>query len=374
MLLGYPWEPWIYRGLALLIVACPCALVVSTPVAIVSAIGNAARKGVLIKGGLYLEEAAGLQAVAFDKTGTLTKGEPVVTDIVPLGPVSAEAVLQMAAALEARSEHPLAGAIKKAAETRGLEVVPSEDYTALPGRGGKGAVRGETIYIGNLRLFRELGIVDGPLAALVRRLQEEGKTAVVVGTEKEMLGIIAVGDEVREDSPAAIAGLKEAGIRRTIMLTGDNEATARSIAARAGIDEYRAELLPEDKVEALRDLLRRYRKVAMVGDGINDAPALAVATVGIAMGGAGTSAALETADIVLMADDLKKLPFIIRLSRAALNIIRQNIVFSLALKALAVLAVFPGWLTLWLAILADVGATILVTLNGMRLWNLRPER
>ncbi|HBT47747.1 MAG TPA: cadmium-translocating P-type ATPase, partial [Peptococcaceae bacterium] len=374
LLLGYPWEPWIYRGLALLIVACPCALVVSTPVAIVSAIGNAARKGVLIKGGLYLEEAAGLQAVAFDKTGTLTKGEPVVTDIVPLGPVSAEAVLQMAAALEARSEHPLAGAIKKAAETRGLEVVPSEDYTALPGRGGKGAVRGETIYIGNLRLFRELGIVDGPLAALVRRLQEEGKTAVVVGTEKEMLGIIAVGDEVREDSPAAIAGLKEAGIRRTIMLTGDNEATARSIAARAGIDEYRAELLPEDKVEALRDLLRRYRKVAMVGDGINDAPALAVATVGIAMGGAGTSAALETADIVLMADDLKKLPFIIRLSRAALNIIRQNIVFSLALKALAVLAVFPGWLTLWLAILADVGATILVTLNGMRLWNLRPER
>lgn len=374
LFLGYPWESWIYRGLALLIVACPCALVVSTPVAIVSAIGNAARNGVLIKGGIYLEEAAGLQAVAFDKTGTLTKGEPVVTDIIPLGNKSAEELLQMAAELEARSEHPLAAAIGRAAENRGLKVVPSEDYTALAGRGGKGVVRGETIYIGNLRLFRELGMVDEAIAERLRRLQEEGKTAVMVGTEKELLGIIAAADEVRQASAAAVAGIKQAGIRRTIMLTGDNEATARTIAARVGVDEYRAELLPEDKVQAVRDLLERYQKVAMVGDGINDAPALAVATVGIAMGGAGTGTALETADIALMADDLSKLPFTIRLSRSVLKIIRQNIVFSLALKALAVLAVFPGWLTLWLAIVADMGATILVTLNGMRLWALHSER
>ncbi len=367
LLLGQEWAPWIYRGLALLVVACPCALVVSTPVAIVSAIGNAARNGVLIKGGIYLEEAGALEAIAFDKTGTLTKGEPAVTDIIPVGSLSEMELLQMAANLEVRSEHPLAVAIVKAAEARGLKVEPAEGFIALMGRGAKGQVEGQTVYIGNLRLFEERGISTAPILDRVRRLQEEGKTAMVIGTDQGYLGIIAVADEVREVSKKAVAELKRAGIRKTIMLTGDNEATARAIAARVGVDDFRAELLPQDKVSAIQGLLKEYGKVAMVGDGINDAPALALATVGIAMGGAGTDTALETADIALMADDLSKLPFTIRLSRAALRIIRQNITFSLVIKAIAVMAVFPGWLTLWLAILADMGASLLVTLNGMRL-------
>lgn len=374
LLLGYPWSPWIYRGLALLVVACPCALVVSTPVAIVSAIGNAARNGVLIKGGVYLEQAGALTAVAFDKTGTLTKGESTITDIIPLGRLTEEELLQIAASLETRSEHPLAQAVVKAAEARGLAIKPAEDFSALTGRGARGVVSGRTVYIGNLRLFTELGMETKAVAGRIRLLQEEGKTAIVVATAEDFLGIIAVADEVRETSATAIAALKRTGIRRTVMLTGDNEATARTIASRVGVDEFRAELLPQDKVKAVQELLQQYGKVAMVGDGINDAPALATATVGIAMGGAGTDTALETADIALMADDLTRLPFTIRLSRAALGVIRQNIGFSLAIKAMAVAAVFPGWLTLWLAILADMGASLLVTLNGMRLLRLHPEK
>lgn len=371
---GQPWGPWIYRGLALLVVACPCALVISTPVAIVSAIGSAARNGVLIKGGVYLEQAGSLNAIAFDKTGTLTKGEPAVTDVIPLGDLSRGELLQIAGSLEARSEHPLAAAIVRAAQAEGIELKPCEDFTALTGRGAKGTMNGQAVYIGNLRLFDELGMKTDAVAARIRRLQEEGKTAMVVGTRDRFLGIIAVADQVRDGSADAISALKRAGIRRTIMLTGDNEATARAIANRVGVDEFHAELLPQDKVKAVQALLSRYGKVAMVGDGINDAPALAAATVGIAMGGAGTDTALETADIALMADDLTKLPFTIRLSRAALSVIRQNISLSLAIKALAVAAVFPGWLTLWLAILADMGASILVTLNSMRLLRVRPGR
>ncbi|MCL4425321.1 MAG: HAD-IC family P-type ATPase, partial [Firmicutes bacterium] len=322
---------------------------------------------------VYLEEAGSLMAVAFDKTGTLTKGAPAVTDIVPLGVQSERELLQIAANLEVRSEHPLAVAIVKAAEARGLKVEPAEGFSALTGRGAQGILDGQTIYIGNLRLYDEMGVPTKPVADRVRCLQEEGKTAMVVGTAQGFLGIIAVADEVREVSVAAVAALKRAGIRRTIMLTGDNTATARAIAGRVGVDEFRAELLPQDKVTAVQSLMHQYDKVAMVGDGINDAPALATATVGIAMGGAGTDTALETADIALMADDLSKLPFTIRLSRAALRVIRQNITFSLVIKAIAVLAVFPGWLTLWLAILADMGASMLVTLNGMRLLRVQPK-
>lgn len=355
-------------------VACPCALVISTPVAIVSAIANAARNGVLIKGGIYLEEAGSLSAIAFDKTGTLTKGEPAVTDIIPLNSLSELELLKIAANLEARSEHPLAMAIVRAAEARGLAVEPAGGFSSLPGRGARGEVGGQRVYIGNLRLFEERGISTAPILEHVNRLQEEGKTAMIVGTDQGYLGIIAVADEVRETSRRAVAELKRVGISKTIMLTGDNEATARAMAARVGMDEFRAELLPQDKVSAIQGLLKDYGKVAMVGDGVNDAPALALATVGIAMGGAGTDTALGTADIVLMADDLARLPFTIRLSRAALRIIRQNIAFSLAVKFLAVLAVFPGWLTLWLAILADMGASLLVTLNGMRLFRINPEK
>lgn len=371
---GQEWSPWIYRGLSLLVVACPCALVVSTPVAIVSAISNAARNGVLIKGGVYLEQAGAINAIAFDKTGTLTKGKPVMTDLIRISSDSEKDLLQLAANIEVRSEHPLAVAIVKAAEAKGLRAEPAEGFRALMGRGAQAQIGGETVYIGNPRLFDELGISMAPIADRVQQLQAEGKTAMIMGTSAQFLAVIAGADEVREDSTAALADLKRAGVRHTIMLTGDNKATAQAMARRVGVDEYRAELMPQDKVRAVQKLMQEYGKVAMVGDGVNDAPALATATVGIAMGGAGTDTALETADIALMADDLTKLPFTIRLSRSALAIIRQNITFSLGVKLIAVVAVFPGWLTLWLAILADMGATVLVTLNSIRLLRINPNK
>ncbi|VBB08657.1 p-type atpase phosphorylation site [Lucifera butyrica] len=370
---GYGWAAWIYRGLVLLVVSCPCALVVSTPVAIVSAISNAAKHGVLIKGGVYLEKFGALTAIGFDKTGTLTKGEPAVTDIVPFGNVTETDLLAMAAGLEIRSEHPLAAAIVKAAEARGFEIVAVKDFSAIPGRGAQGRFADQTVYIGNPRLFSELGVSLKPLEIEIRRLQGEGKTVIIAGTQEAFYGTIAIADEVRDGSAAAISVLKQEGIRHTIMLTGDNAATAKAIATRVGVDELRAELLPQDKVTVIQELLTRYGQVAMIGDGINDAPAMALSTVGIAMGGAGTDTALETADIALMADDLRMLPFTIRLSRNTLKIIRQNIGFSLAIKMIAVLAVFPGWLTLWLAILADMGASISVTLNSLRLLQVKPR-
>ncbi|MBC9785696.1 cadmium-translocating P-type ATPase [Heliobacterium chlorum] len=371
LFLGFDWGPWIYRGLALLVISCPCALVVSTPVAMVSAISTAAKKGVLIKGGLHLEEAGSLAAIAFDKTGTLTQGVPSVTDIIAFGNTTPLELLEIAASLEDRSEHPLAKAIVAAAKQQGLAIHPVEQFRALPGRGAQGAIKGQMVFIGNVRLFTELGIQTEPVTKSVTRLQGDGKTAMIVGTETSFLGVIAVADELRETSASSIRALKDAGLGKTIMLTGDNELTANAIAAQVGVDDYHADLLPQDKVKAMEELLNKYGKVAMVGDGINDAPALALSTVGIAMGGAGTDTAMETADIVLMADDLSKLPFTIRLSRDAMGIIRQNIAFALGLKALALLAVFPGWLTLWLAIFADMGASILVTLNSLRLLKTR---
>ncbi|MBP2665941.1 MAG: heavy metal-translocating P-type ATPase, partial [Firmicutes bacterium] len=285
---GQEWTPWIYRGLTLLVVSCPCALVVSTPVAIVSAISVAAKNGVLIKGGIHLEEVGSLSAIAFDKTGTLTKGTPAVTDIILLNGISEEEMLRIAASLEARSEHPLAAAIVKAAAERKIEVVPAEDFSSIGGRGAQGNVNGEFVYIGNPRLFAEMDIATESIAEQVERLQGEGKTVMLVGTSKKFLGIVAVADEVRADSSKTIAALKQVGIAHTIMLTGDNAATASAIALKTGVDEFKAELLPQDKVAAIQELIDKYGKVAMVGDGVNDAPALALATVGVAMGGAGT--------------------------------------------------------------------------------------
>ncbi len=371
LLAGLAWQPWIYRGLALLVVACPCALVVSTPAAIVSAIGTAARNGVLIKGGIYLEEMGSVQAIALDKTGTLTEGRPVVTDILPLHSLSAGDLLALAADVEARSEHPLTNAILEAARKQGHTVVPAADFQSLPGRGAQASRNGEQLLIGNPRLFEERQISLLTAAPDIEQLQRQGKTVMIIGTSTHLLGLIAVADALRKNSPASIAELKRSGIRHTILLTGDNAATAAAVAAAVGVDEFRAELLPQDKLAAIHELRGQYGKVAMVGDGINDAPALALSTVGIAMGGAGADTALETADVALMADDLDKLPFLIRLSRQTLTIIRQNIAFSLAVKALAILAVFPGWLTLWLAILADMGATLLVTLNSLRLLTMK---
>jgi Cd2+/Zn2+-exporting ATPase len=370
LLFGGNWNHWVYEALALLVVACPCALVISTPVAIVSAIGAAARNGVLIKGGVYLEEIGRLKAIAFDKTGTLTMGKPEVTDILPAGRQKEEELLRLAASLEARSEHPLARAVIQRADEREVPYAPAQSFYAVPGKGAEGEIDGIRYWIGKPRWAEEKGLSTEALTMQISALQKQGKTVMLLGSEKEILGLIAVADPVRPQSHAAIHQLKQNGIK-TRMLTGDNRNTAAAIAQQVGADDYEAELLPEEKLQQVRHLHQRHGTVAMVGDGINDAPALAAATVGIAMGGAGTDTALETADVVLMGDDLLKLPFAIRLGRRAVRVIRQNIAFALGTKLLAVLLVFPGWLTLWIAILADMGATILVTLNGMRLFRTR---
>ncbi|MGG1312307.1 heavy metal translocating P-type ATPase [Cohnella laeviribosi] len=372
-LLGAEWGDWIYRGLSLLVVGCPCALVISTPISIVTAIGNAAKNGVLIKGGIHLEEAGRISAVAFDKTGTLTKGFPEVTDIVAFGGRSESELISIAAAIERGSQHPLASAIVRKAEQMGADLPLSvDDFQSITGKGVKASVDGQLYFIGSPKLFDELrsGITD-TARERIRTLQTQGKTVMVLGTQQEVLAFIAVADTVRDSSKAVIEELHSIGVQKTIMLTGDNQATADAIGNQLGVDEVKAELLPQDKLQYIKQLRQSYPSVAMVGDGVNDAPALAASTVGIAMGSAGTDTALETADIALMADDLRKLPYTIRLSKKTLAIIKQNVTFSLGIKLLALVLIVPGWLTLWLAILADMGATLMVTLNSLRLLKVK---
>jgi len=370
------WETWIYQGLAVLVVGCPCALVISTPISIVSAIGNAAKKGVLVKGGVYLEEMGALKAIAFDKTGTLTKGVPAVTDYNVLNKqINEKELLSIITALEYRSQHPLASAIMKKAEEENITYsdVQVEDFSSITGKGIKGIVNGATYYIGSPKLFKELltNDFDKDLEQNVTTLQNQGKTAMIIGTAKEILAVIAVADEVRESSKEIIQKLHQLGIKKTIMLTGDNKGTAKAIGGQVGVSDIEAELMPQDKLDFIKQLRSEYGHVAMVGDGVNDAPALAASTVGIAMGGAGTDTALETADVALMGDDLRKLPFTIKLSRKTLNIIKANIAFAIAIKFIALLLVIPGWLTLWIAIVSDMGATLLVALNGLRLMKVK---
>ena len=375
---GQPFQPWFERALILLVISCPCALVISTPVAIVAAIGSAAKKGVLIKGGAYLEEAGALKVVAFDKTGTLTGGRPEVTDVIPVPGISPERVVEIAAAIEKRSQHPLAGAILRHAGAKNIAVPEGDDFQSFTGKGAGITIGGETCYIGNSRLFEDLKVPLGGVREQLAGLQNRGRTATIVGTVKEVLGIIAVADQIRESSRAALEGLRRAGIANVVMLTGDNAGTARAIAGELGIDQHMSELLPEKKLEVINALKKEYGKVAMVGDGVNDAPALAAATVGIAMGGAGTGTALETADIALMADDLSRLPYAMHLSRRALGVIKQNIIFALVVKAVFIAATFLGFANLWMAVFADTGAALLVIANGMRLMKVedpyfRPE-
>lgn len=365
------WSKWLYQGLAALVVGCPCALVISTPVSIVTAIGNAAKNGVLIKGGVYLEELGSLRAIAFDKTGTLTKGVPTVTDVVTFGNIAEQNALQIAAALEKGSTHPLASAILKKAGEYG---VPSElgsvtDFTSITGKGISAKVDGITYYLGSPKLFAQEMISN--ISSYIQKFQDEGKTIVLIGTETDIITTIAISDQVRESSSQVIKALHQLGIEETIMLTGDNSGTAKAIGEAVGVRSIEAELLPEEKLSFIHKLRSKYSKVAMVGDGVNDAPALAAATVGIAMGSTGTDTALETADIALMGDELKKLPFTVELSRKTLRIIKQNITFALGIKLFALLLVVPGWLTLWIAIFADMGATFIVTLNGLRLLRVK---
>lgn len=374
LFMGADWSEWIYRGLAVLVVGCPCALVISTPVSIVTAIGNAAKNGVLIKGGIYLEEAGNLKVIAFDKTGTLTKGVPSVTDVVTYKGDENE-LMTITAAIEKGSQHPLASAIIRKAEEDGLNFndVSVEEFQSITGKGVKAKVNNAMYYVGSPGLFEELlpNGIQSEIKEQITTLQTQGKTVMILGTEKEILALIAVADEIRESSKEVIRKLHQVGIEKTVMLTGDNQRTAEAIGKQVGVSDIKADLLPEDKLNFIKELRDKHQSVAMVGDGVNDAPALAASTVGVAMGGAGTDTALETADIVLMSDDLSKLPYTIKLSRKALAIIKQNITFSLGIKALSLLLIVPGWLTLWLAIFADMGATLIVTLNSMRLLKVK---
>lgn len=360
------WMEWIYKGLELLVVACPCALVISTPVAIVSAIGNAAKNGVLIKGGTALEIAGALRAIAFDKTGTLTEGKPKVVQVTVLEG-SEEELLSLARTIEEYSNHPIAKAIAAYAQERDIPLQKGIDFRAIVGKGAQVTIQEEIYYAGNAALFEEQGVSTKAWQETMQNMQRMGQTVVIVGTKQTILGIIAVADSIRSTTLETVQELKRAGIQETVMLTGDNEGTAQHIAQQAKVDRYFAHLLPEDKVRAVERLQAEGKTVAMIGDGINDAPALATANLGIAMGGAGTDTAMETADIVLMADNLEKLPYTMRLSRKALHIIKQNIWFSLIVKLIALVLIFPGWLTLWIAVLSDTGAALLVILNSMRL-------
>lgn len=365
LLFSQPFDVWFYRALVLLVISCPCALVISTPVSIVSAIGNASRRGVLIKGGAHLEQMGRIQAMAFDKTGTLTIGKPMVTDVLPLTGIEQKELLVLAAAVEKWSEHPLAQAIVAKAGNMPLQTVSK--FKALIGRGAQGDVDGQTVYVGNRRLFEELGHTLADYETQLIQLEQQGKTVMLVGTAKQVLGAIAVADTLRDNSAEALAALRSAGVHSMVMLTGDNKRVAAAIAEKLNMDAVYSELLPEDKVASLKKITAKYGSVAMVGDGVNDAPALASATVGIAMGVAGSDTALETADIALMSDELSKLAYVMKLSRKTVAIIKQNVTFSLVIKLLFVIGTFAGFVNLWLAVLADTGASILVTLNGMRL-------
>lgn len=370
---GGDWNKWLYQGLSILVVGCPCSLVISTPVSIVSAIGNAAKNGVLVKGGVYLEEIGHLRAIAFDKTGTLTKGKPVVTDFIATSSETDINYLSIISSLESLSQHPLASAILNEADKTNVDYksIQIEDFQSITGKGLTGIHQNIRYYIGSPKLFSASVIEETAVKVQYRQFQEQGKTAMYFGTDEQILGVIAVADEVRDSSAAVISELHKLSIEHTIMLTGDNTKTAESIGKQLGVTEIKGDLMPQEKLDSIKALRTTYNKVAMIGDGINDAPALAASTVGIAMGGAGTDTALETADVALMGDDLQKLPFIVRLSRQTLKVIKQNITFSLGIKLLALLLVIPGWLTLWIAIVADMGATLLVTLNGLRLMKVK---
>ncbi|MFB6195576.1 MAG: heavy metal translocating P-type ATPase [Haloplanus sp.] len=398
-LLGVAWSTAVVYGLTLLVLACPCAFVISTPVSVVSGITSAAKNGVLIKGGDHLEAMGAVDVVAFDKTGTLTRGELAVTDVVPLNGNTEAEVLACARGLERRSEHPIGEAIVAEAGEAGVAERDVEAFESITGKGVRADLDGTPHFAGKPGLFEELGFdlshvhatTDGGVVTRTARslcdrhgcldlledtvpdLQAEGKTVVLVGTEDELEGIIAVADEVRPNAADAIARLKDLGVERTVMLTGDNDRTARAIAERVGVDDYRAELLPEEKVAAIEDIVAAGDDVAMVGDGINDAPALATATVGVAMGAAGTDTALETADIALMADDLSKLSYLYELAAGANDVIEQNVWASLLVKAGLALAVPFGYVPIWLAVLAgDAGMTVGVTGNAMRLSRVEP--
>ncbi|MBC2689162.1 MULTISPECIES: heavy metal translocating P-type ATPase [Pseudomonas] len=366
LFMGAAWFDWIYRALVLLVVACPCALVISTPVTIVSGLAAAARKGILIKGGVYLEGGYKLDFLALDKTGTITHGKPVQTDYLALDPTVETRAQVLAASLAGRSDHPVSLAIAKAAVDKDLSLLAVDNFAALAGRGVRGEIDGQAYHLGNHRLVEELGLCSPALEEKLSALEEQGKTVVLLLDASGPLALFAVADTVKESSREAIEQLHALGVK-TLMLTGDNPHTARAIAAQVGIDQAQGDLLPTDKLKAIEDLYAQGHRVGMVGDGINDAPALARAEIGFAMAAAGTDTAIETADVALMDDDLRKIPAFIRLSRQTSHILTQNIALALVIKAIFLGVTFFGLATMWMAVFADMGVALLVVFNGLRL-------
>lgn len=370
-LFGGLWMNWFYEALVMLVIACPCALVISTPVSIVAALTAAARAGVLIKGGAFLEAMGRVNVFALDKTGTLTQGRPEVQEIVPLNGHTANELLACAAALERHSEHPLAAAVIRKAKGESIESLIAHDFRSLKGRGAEATIDGRHFWVGSHRLLHEKGVEESDVHDHVQRMEDSGHSVIVVGSDRHVCGFISVADSIRPEASNLIQQLKAAGIKHVTLLTGDNNGTAKAVGLAAGIDDVRAELLPEDKMQAIQDIEKNYGLAAMVGDGVNDAPALATATVGIAMGAAGTDAAIETADIALMSDNLARLPWLVRHARQTMHIIHQNIAFALGIKATFMALALLQVATLWMAIAADMGASLLVIFNALRL--LRDE-
>jgi len=360
------WFDWIYRALVLLVVACPCALVISTPVTIVSGLAAAARKGILIKGGVYLEGGYKLDYLALDKTGTITHGKPVQTDYLPLFATVQDSAPALAASLAGRSDHPVSLAIANAAADKNLPSHVVDNFAALAGRGVRGEINGETYHLGNHRLVEDLGLCSPALEEKLFALEKQGKSVVLLLDKSGPLALFAVADTVKDSSREAIQQLHDLGIK-TLMLTGDNTHTAQAIAAQVGIDQAQGDLLPTDKLQAIEALYGQGHRVGMVGDGINDAPALARAEIGFAMAAAGTDTAIETADVALMDDDLRKIPAFIRLSRQTSSILKQNIALALVIKAIFLAVTFLGMATMWMAVFADMGVSLLVVFNGLRL-------
>lgn len=373
------WADWLYRACVLLIIACPCALVISTPVSIVAGLTALARRGVLVKGGAHLETIARLRALALDKTGTITEGRPTVQAVETIGNATEADVLRHAAAIDVHSAHPLAQAVVQHAIKRGVEFSRALDYQNRSGRGAQGMVDGHAFFVGNHRFTHEFGVCSEDIERRLAEIESRGQSVVVVGHRPhddcpgEVIGIIAMGDAVRADAPGAIRALHDAGIEKVVMLSGDNQRTASFIANQVGIDEARGDLLPDDKVAAIKSLRDQFEIVGMVGDGVNDAPAMATASVGIAMGVAGTDAAIETADIALMRDDLRMIAESVSLGRRTLGIITFNVTLSLGLKLLFLILTLLGHASLWLAIFADTGATLLVVANALRLLRVKEQ-
>lgn len=380
LITGQEWSVWFYRSLVLLVIACPCALVISTPVSIVSGLTRLARRGVLVKGGVSLEAVARLRALAMDKTGTITEGKPAVQSITPLNGSNESEILRIAAAIDTHSDHPIARAIVEYANLKNIDYSRCDNYQAMQGRGAQGRIDSHSYLVGNHRFAHDLGICSDETENLLSKIEAEGLSIVIVAHQShddckgEVIGILSVGDKIRDNAKSAIDALRQAGISNIVMLSGDNQRAADAIARKAGIDHAKGDLLPEDKIDAIRELLQSDTHVGMIGDGVNDAPAMATATIGISMGAAGTDAAIEASDITLMQDDLEKVAETIHLGRRTLGIIRFNIAFAIGIKVVFLLLAIQGQAALWMAILADTGATLLVIMNALRLLRHNPDQ